>query len=172
MNSIGIGFRALSRRTPTTANFANKRSCFAKLQRKSLLATVARFSPTSARTLSWWWSLELRALNSQFVSSSLPGGLRVTSRNMGSGGSKSNDKKGKAAPAEGEGQQQAADQPRRQQEAQEQAAAEKTLCLSEGKSEPQQQVEQAATVELEGEKMSEEYVEAVVAKASEFGDNV
>lgn len=78
---------------------------------------------------------------------------------MGSGGSKSKDKKGKAAPPEGADQQQ-------QSHEEEQRAAEKTV------GEPQQrqpQVELPATVE--GERMSEEFVEAVVAKASEFGDN-
>lgn len=80
---------------------------------------------------------------------------------MGSGGSKSRDKRGKAAPAEGARHQQ---QPLEEQ--QEQKAAEKIV------GEPQRlqpQVEKPTTVE--GEKMSEEYVEAVVAKASEFGDN-
>ena len=84
---------------------------------------------------------------------------------MGSGGSKDKDKKGKAS-EEGTQQQQTGDQPREGQ-------AEKSV--SEGTSEQQQkqpaetQVEQTTT-ESEAT-MAEEYVEAVVAKASEFGDN-
>lgn len=79
---------------------------------------------------------------------------------MGSGGSKDKNKKGKASE---EGNQQAEGQ------------AEKPV--SEGTSEQQQQIqqevqiEQTATAAESEATMAEEYVEAVVAKASEFGDN-
>lgn len=82
---------------------------------------------------------------------------------MGSGGSKDKDKKGKASE---EGKQQA----------REQAQGEAEKPVSEATSEQQQQrqqgeqVEQTAAADSEAT-MAEEYVEAVVAKTSDFGDN-
>ena len=128
---------------------------------KTLLPQVFRrdkssSSPVSRQfTASRWWSIKQQAVNCQVVSFTLPGRVRFVGV-MGSGGSKNKDKKGS------EGKQK--DHPEQQQQQQEQAVgAEKTVGESE------QQAEQAKT--CGEEKMAEEFVEAVVAKASEFGDN-
>lgn len=173
MNLIGKGFRALgeTRRAPSSVGRLNFVS-FA-LRRKSSASKFAVFSYTSTGSatgpphfsLVRWWSLDQLTVNKRFVSSSrsrsLPG------RSMGSGGSKSKDKDKKgtaAASAEGakEKEQQVEEGDKTIGEV---TSDEKQQQKSE---ETQQQVEQEASRE---EKMSEEYVEAVVAKASEFGDN-
>ena len=109
---------------------------------------------TCRQRASWWWSLGQQAANKQLVSSSFPGRARFVVI-MGSGGSKNKDKKGSAAGDR--------DQPQQQG----QAAAEKTISQGASK----QQTAAAEVTTSSEEKMSEEFVEAVVAKASEFGDN-
>ena len=160
MKLAGICFRGLTKKNPIREGSVAS-YCFA-LRRSNSIATTPR--PTRIPALfpravcNWWWSPQQQV----FVSSYLPVFGITTTRSMGSGGSKDKDKKGKAASEEGK------------QQAQE-GQAEKPV--SEGTSEQQQkqqevQVEQTATAAAEPKAtMAEEYVEAVVAKASEFGDN-
>ena len=88
---------------------------------------------------------------------------------MGSGASKDRNKKG-IANGEGEQQQQ-------QQQAGDEAAqgqVENPVYNDRGTSEQQQRQQEAPTDQQAAESevtMAEEYVEAVVAKASDFGDN-
>ena len=145
MNVVSVCFRARALIEGFTGRWTT--FCFT-LRRKSSIATRL---PVAV----WWWSPQHHA-NSRLVSLSLPG-VRFASINMGSGGSKGKLNKKSEAAKKGE-------QPQKQ--GQEQEAA------SEGADEQQQQQQATAVEQAAEKKMAEEYVEAVVAKASEFGDNM
>lgn len=158
MSLAGICFRGLTKRSPIREGCVENWSFYYRaLRRSNSIAT--RSTPSLFRRTVWCWSLQHQALNTRLISSHIPGFGSITTRSMGSGGSKDKDKKGKASE---EGEQQA------------QGQAEKPV--SEGTSEQQQkqqqaEVEQTAARAESETTMAEEYVEAVVAKASEFGDN-
>ena len=151
MSSLGFVFGAV-RATQNAGRFASRWKTLLPL---ALLREKSSSSLARQSTASRWWSIRQQAVNCQIASFSLPGRVRFVGV-MGSGGSKNKDKKGSA---EGE-----KDRPQQQQQEREQAAGvEKTVGTSE------HQAEQTKT--SGEEKMAEEFVEAVVAKASEFGDN-
>ncbi len=174
MNLAGsICVRGLTKKNPIGEG------CVGKWTLYQCLALCLRRSNSIATTplTVWWWSPQQQTSklksDTRFISSHLPAFGIITTRSisMGSGGSKVKDKRGKASE---EGQQQ-----RQQEQAGEQQAQGKAEnpVYNEGTSEQQQrqqeaQVEQTSTPAAESKvTMAEEYVEAVVAKASDFGDN-
>ena len=160
MNIAGnICFRGLIKRNPISEGCVGKWTFYCLALRRN--------NHSIAPHTVWWWSLQQQALkfDTRFISSHLP--AFGNTRGMGSGGSKDRDKKGEG----GKQQQQAGDQAA-------QGQAENPV-YNEGTSEQQQkqqeaptdqQTARAAAAESEAT-MAEEYVEAVVAKASDFGDN-
>jgi hypothetical protein len=175
MNLAGsICVRGLTKKNPIGEGCVGKWTLYClALRRSNSIATASLlFRPTV-----WWWSPQQQTSkfksDTRFISSHLPAfGITTTrSISMGSGGSKVKDKKGRAS-EEGKQQQQ-------QEQAGEQQAQGKAEnpVYNEGTSEQQPrqqetQVEQTSTAAAESEAtMAEEYVEAVVAKASDFGDN-
>ena len=164
MKLLSICCRRVSKKNPISDGCIERWShyCLAVQRSTSIVPGSTRYlslSPSFRQTVRWW-SPHQQALNTLSISSRFPAFGTASARGMGSGGSKGKNKRGKAS-KEGEPQ------------AQEQAQGQSEKPVSEGTSEqPRQQgaqVEQAAT-ESEA-RMAEEYVEAVVAKASEFGDN-
>ena len=168
MNTAGnICFRGLSRKNPISKGCASKWIfyCLALRRSNSSIATT----PLSPPHTIWLWSLQQQALkfDTRSISSHLP--AFGNTRSMGSGASKDRNKKG-IANGEGEQQQQ-------QQQAGDEAAqgqVENPVYNDRGTSEQQQRQQEAPTDQQAAESevtMAEEYVEAVVAKASDFGDN-
>ena len=165
MNIAGnICFRGLSRKNPISKGCASKWTfyCLALRRSNSSIATT----PLSPPHTVWLWSLQQQALkfDTRFISSRLP--AFGNTRSMGSGASKDKDKRGRAN-GEGEQQQQAGDQAA-------QGQAENPVYNDRGTSEQQQRQQETPTDQQAAESevtMAEEYVEAVVAKASDFGDN-
>ena len=166
MNLLSISCRQVSKKHPIREGCIDKWSQYRLAVQRSNFITAGStryvslaVAPCFHQTVRWW-SPQQQALSTKSISSRFPAFGASSTRGMGSGGSKGKNKKGKTS-KEGE--------PQAQEQAQGQA--EKPVSKDTGEQPRQQeaQVEQAAT---ESEvKMPEEYVEAVVAKASEFGDN-
>ena len=161
-----ICFRGLSRKNPISKDCASKWTfyCLALKRSNSSITTT----PLSPPHTVWLWSLQQQAqkFDTRSISSNLP--AFGNTRSMGSGASKDKDKRGIA---NGEGEQQ------QQQQAGDQAAqgqVENSVYNDRGTSEQHQRQQEVPTDQQAAESevtMAEEYVEAVVAKASDFGDN-
>ena len=167
MNIAGnICFRGLSRKNPISKGCASKWTFYCLALRRSIGSNSSiATTPLSPPHTVWLWSLQQQALkfDTRSISSNLP--AFGNTRSMGSGASKDKDKRG-IANGEGE-QQQAGDQAA-------QGQVENPVYNDRGTSEQHQRQQEVPTDQQAAESevtMAEEYVEAVVAKVSDFGDN-